>query len=143
VSRFTTHLGLVMMENAAGDPLLTSDGRCQWSVATPLTYDVGAEASGQTITVPAGAVTDLASIPRAAWSIGFPPDGPWLKAAVVHDSLYRRRGDVVRTGHPQPYTRAQSDGILREAMAVLGVGAFERFVIWSAVRLGGAAGWGS
>lgn len=143
MSRFTSHLGLQLIENADGDPLLTDDGRCQWAVAIPLSYDVGAEGSGETITVPAGATTDLASIPRAAWSLGFPPDGPWLKAAVIHDNLYRRRGDVIRTGHPVTYTRAEADGILREAMGVLGVSTWERFVIWSAVRLGGAKSWGS
>lgn len=146
MSRFTAHLGLTLLEDANGDPI-TKAGRCQWLVAAPLRYDVGAEGSGETITVPAGATTDLASIPRFAWSL-FPPDGPWLKAAVVHDFLYRSRGTCVlgdfwgRT-RPEAYTRSEADGILREAMKVVGVGAFARGVIWSAVRVGGAGGWGS
>lgn len=61
----------------------------------------------------------------------------------VSQAVTLRGGDVIRTGHPVTYTRAEADGILREAMAVLGVSAWERFVIWSAVRLGGAKGWGS
>lgn len=146
MSRFTDHLGLTLLEDAKGDPI-TKDGRCQWLVAAPLRYDVGAEGSGEVITVPAGATTDLASIPRFAWSV-FPPDGPWLKAAVVHDFLYRSRGTCEMDGkvyrtRAEPYTRAESDGILREAMKVVGVGAFARGVIWSAVRLGGGSGWGS
>jgi hypothetical protein len=141
MSKFTSHLGLTMAEDERGWPI-KKDGRCTWLVETPLAYEVGEEGSGETITVPRGATTDLASIPRFAWSVGFPPDGPWLKAAVIHDNLYRRRGDVIRT-RPAPYTRSEADGILREAMKVLGVGAFERGVIWWAVRLGGAGGWGS
>jgi hypothetical protein len=142
VSRFTAHLGLVLIEDELGRPDLTADGRCQWFVVTPLTYEVGAENSGQSITVPPGATTDLASIPRLVTNL-FPPDGPWVKAAVVHDDLYRKGGDVQRRGHPAPYTRAEADGILREAMAVLGVGWLTRQIIWSAVRVGGAPGWGS
>lgn len=147
MSRFTAHLALEQLADADGRALLTSDGRSTWRVALPLAYDVGAEGSAEVITVPAGATTDLASIPSFAWSIGFPPDGPWLKAAVVHDFLYRTQGTCIWMGasgrtRAQPYTRPESDGILREAMAVLGVAAWERLVIWSAVRLGGAAGWG-
>jgi hypothetical protein len=148
VSRFTSHLGLQLVENDEGDPIETADGRCVWEVIYPLTYDVGVEGSGESITVPAGATTDLASIPRFAWSIGFPPDGPWLKAAVVHDFLYRSNGNcsfggrVYRT-RMKPYSRKEADGVLREAMKVLGVGGFERFVIYEAVRVGGARGWGT
>lgn len=142
MSRFTSHLGLELSEDGSGKPE-EKDGRCTWLVTAPLTYDVGVEGSGVTITVPAGATTDLASIPRFAWSLGFPPDGPWLKAAVVHDNLYRNRGDVIRTGHPAPYTRAEADAVLKEAMGVLGVGWFERAVIYRAVRTFGGSGWGS
>lgn len=142
MSRFTDALDLQLIEDAKGEAVLTADGRCQWRVMEPLIYDVGAEGSGVSITVPAGATTDLASIPRLAW-IALPPDGPWTKAAVLHDALYRERGDVIRTGHPAPYTRAEADGILREAMAVVGVPTWKRLVIWSAVRAGGSAGWGT
>lgn len=142
MSRFTAHLGLVLLEDNLGRPELTADGRCQWCLATPLSYDVGAEHSGQTITVPPGSRTDLASIPRLVSNV-FPPDGPWVKAAVVHDELYRKKGEVLRTGHPAPYSRAQADGILREAMAVLGVGWVARQIIWSAVRVGGGKAWGT
>lgn len=147
MSRFTNALDLQLLELPNGDPKLTEDGRCQWLVVDALIYDVGAEGSGETITVPAGATTDLASIPRFAWAL-FPPDGPWVKAAVVHDFLYRTRGlcaldRTVWRSRPAPYSRAEADGILREAMAVVGVSAWQRFVIWSAVRIGGASGWGS
>ena len=145
MSRFTDHLGLRLLEQPNGDPVLTEDGRCQWMLEDPLTYDLSPSVA---ITVPAGAPTDLASIPRFAWSIGFPADGPWTKAAVIHDFLYRTRGTcrwnlrLCVTGRKRPFTRAESDAILRDAMKVLGVGAWQRLVIWLAVRLGGASGWG-
>jgi hypothetical protein len=147
MSRFTDALDLQLIETPNGDPRLTDDGRCQWRVREALIYDVGAEGSGETIKVPAGATTDLASIPRFAWAL-FPPDGPWVKAAVVHDFLYRTKGTckwgpVTCRTRLTPYSRAESDGILREAMAVVGVSAWQRFVIWSAVRVGGGLGWGS
>jgi hypothetical protein len=96
LSRFTAHLGLTLLEDRNGDPI-TKAGRCQWLLSEPLRYDVGAEGSGETITVPAGATTDLASIPGFAAAL-LPPDGPWAKAAVIHDFLYATRGTCFRDG---------------------------------------------
>lgn len=153
MSRFTSHLGLVLYEDADGRPVLR-DGRSQWFLSEPLGYDVGAEGSGESIVVPAtdfehmtplqitaallagtAFLTDLASIPRLVSGM-LPPDGPWAKAAVVHDYLYVTRGIGGR------YDRKRADDILKEAMAVLGVPAWKRQVIWMAVRVGGAGGWG-
>lgn len=146
MSRFTDHLGLTLLEDDNGRPLMRA-GRCQWLLSASLTYDVGAEGSGETITVPAAFVTDLASIPAPARNI-FPPDGPWAKAAVIHDFLYATQGTGLRGGKRwiigRPfYTRQEADGVLREAMAVLGVPAWKRSAIWLAVRMFGGAGWGS
>lgn len=110
-----------------------------------LTYQTGDDPK-ELITVPAGFVTDLASVPRPVWSI-YPPDGPWVKAAVVHDFLYDTGGSGLwnqSTGITRvaPYSRAEADHVLREAMADRGVGPWERSVIWSAVRLGGGRAWG-
>jgi hypothetical protein len=99
------------------------------------------------ITVPKGFVTDLASIPRWAWDI-LPPDGPWAKAAVIHDFLYYTHGTGVWDKHPstltrsQPYTRAEADWILRDAMRDRCVGVMSRNIIYLAVRVGGEGGWG-
>jgi hypothetical protein len=133
VNAFADGLDLTLVEDGAGRPRLR-DGRCVWALSTPLIYAAGP--AGAAVIVPAGYVTDLASIPRFAWSLGFAPDGPWAKAAVVHDYLYATRGLSGR------YSRAQADGILDQAMAALGVPAWRRAVIWAAVRLGGAGGWG-
>lgn len=135
MSRFTDHLGLQLLEDSAGRAILRG-GRCQWLVYPSLTYAVGAENSLEVINVPGGTITDLASIPRLVSGI-FPPDGPWAKAAVVHDYLYSTRGLWGR------YTREESDAIFHEAMGVVGVPAWRSAILYAAVRLGGARGWGS
>lgn len=53
------------------------------------------------VTVPAGFVTDLASIPAALQPI-LHPDGPWGAAACVHDMLYQKSSSPV----PYPDTPA-------------------------------------
>jgi hypothetical protein len=123
----------------------TRAGRSLWAVASALTYTTHA---GDRITLPDGFVTDLASIPRPAWSL-LPPDGPWALAAVFHDLLYRTKGTGIRwegqvpaLSRGAPYTRAEADEILLQAMEDLEVSWLDRRVIWAAVRLGGAAGWG-
>jgi len=142
MSRFSGKLYLVLLDNKSA-PAIRS-GRSLWALQKELTYQTGPDKE-EVINVPAGFVTDLASIPRPIWSF-FPPDGPWVKGAIVHDFLYYTQGTGEWYGRrgivrEQPYTRAESDGILREAMADRGIGAWAKFVIWSAVRLGGWIGW--
>jgi hypothetical protein len=128
----------------------TGDGRCKWGVVKPVAY-VPSNGTDR-ITVPKGFPTDLTSIPRFAWTL-LPPDGPWLKAAVIHDFLYRTCGRGVwlnqpngLTRHCAPnvdcYRREEADWILRDAMKDRGVGVVKRNIIWAAVRLGGGGGWG-
>lgn len=52
-----------------------------------------ADKSEPIIRVPAGFVTDFASIPRAFWVV-LPPTGKYGKAAVVHDYLYVMGGII-------------------------------------------------
>jgi len=54
----------------------------------------------------------------------------------VHDYLYASSGLSGR------FSRARADGLFRQALADSGVPAWKRFVLWAAVRLGGAGGWG-
>jgi hypothetical protein len=143
--RFDGKLYLVLLENR--DSPAVQDGRSLWALQRALTYRAG-EARDELITMPAGFVTDLASIPRLVWSI-FPPDGPWVKAAVVHDFLYYTQGTGIwgradrhrGVEREKPYTRAEADRILHEAMLDLGTKPFSRFAIYAAVRIGGAYGW--
>jgi hypothetical protein len=138
---FTGKAVLVLLQDKAHPS--TRAGRSLWALERPLTYRVR---PGETITVPAGFVTDLASVPRPLWVL-YPPDGPWAQAAIVHDYEYKTLGSGVWNGHrgnsrPAPYTRAEADSILRQAMADLGIPEADRDIIFAGVRAGGAPGWG-
>lgn len=139
-AHFTGKLVLVLLQDK--DHPSIRAGRSLWGVERPLVYRTHA---GDTITVPAGMVTDLASIPSAvSWLL--PPDGPWAQAAVVHDLLYVTSGTGVWKGHAclsraTPYTRAEADLILKEAMGDLGLSGWRVQAIYDGVRIGGARGW--
>ena len=111
-------------------------GRREAIVQAEFVYHVGEEGSGELIAVPAGYVTDFASVPRLFWRVE-PPFGIAAPAAVVHDWLYSTGGLGGR------YTRLRSDEIFREALAVLGVGMVKRNLMFAAVRVGGGRGFGS
>lgn len=80
------------------------------------------------LTVPAGFITDGASVPRAFWNI-LAPFGDYFEAAVIHDYLY--------SPHNRFKTRAEADRIFLEAMGHVGVGWLTRRTIYRAVRLFG------
>ena len=116
-----------------------------------LEYHVGSEDSDVVICVPAGFETDFASVPRLAQGL-FPALGCWGRPAIIHDYLYQTRGEASwfddNTGkrtylNDGRFTRLQADRIFLEAMEVVGVPAWRRTIMFRAVRLGGARGWGS
>lgn len=85
------------------------------------------------VVVPAGFKTDLASIP-------FPlnrflrRDGPWARAAVVHDYLYKQ--SVGLSAHNYPgLNRSLVDAVFKEAMVASGVNGVVAWVFWAFVRL--------
>lgn len=87
--------------------------------------------TGRMIWVPAGYVTDFASIPRIGrWLI--PPFGRHAIAAVVHDWLY---------SVGEPGLRGEADDIFRDALDELGVDMARRNVMHAAVRGFGAGGY--
>lgn len=101
-------------------------GQYSFELLAPFEYHVGDYPSDEVIRVPAGFVTDLASIPRALWSV-LPPHGRYAKAAIVHDWMY-----------VEAYkTKAYADQVFLEAMGVLGVGKVRRTLMYFAVRLFG------
>jgi hypothetical protein len=104
-----------------------ADGR-NWIVKEPLIYRVGI--SHDSVIVPRGFVTDLASIPPALQSL-IQQNGPYLLPAVVHDYLYWK----------QTCTRSQSDHLLRLAMIESHVGKGHRTAIYDAVRAAGSFAW--
>jgi hypothetical protein len=140
-SPFSGELHLVLLQDKAHAS--TRAGRSLWAVEKPLSYRTHA---GDTITLPPGMVTDLASIPAPVSAL-LPPDGPWAQIAVFHDLLYVTRGTGVWHGHRSlsrdaPYTRAEADALLRDGMGDLGISGWRQVSIYAGVRLGGAAGWG-
>lgn len=98
------------------------DGR-NYRLLTMFQYD----ASGFTVTVPAGFLTDFASVPKILWNL-LPPTGQYGKAAVVHDYLYRTPGLV---------SKEIADATFLEAMGVLGVPWITRHLLYRAVSLFG------
>jgi hypothetical protein len=89
---------------------------------------VYADPSGHWWTVPAGFVTDGASIPQEFWSlIGSPFTGLYRVAAVFHDAAYDNWG----------VAREDADNMLRCAMLDLGCSKWLADTIYEGVRLGG------
>lgn len=75
--------------------------------------------------VPAGFVTDLASVPHWLWSF-LQPTGRYTKAAILHDWLIRSDSGV---------SRADADRIFYDAMMVLGVKPRLAWLMYRAVRI--------
>lgn len=77
--------------------------------------------------VPAGFVTDFASVPRVAvWLI--PRFGRYTPAAILHDWLC---GPGILDGHISP---VDADGVFRRVMRELGVPPVRRWLMWAGVR---------
>ena len=97
-----------------------------WRVYGELEFDN----DGELITVPAGFITDFASVPRIFWTI-FPPDGKYTAAAILHDFLYSI----------QDRSRKEVDRIFLIAMKSLKVPTWQRVTMYSAVRMLGWLSW--
>jgi hypothetical protein len=115
----------------AAPPLVTvtpfADSR-QFIVARDTVFRIAG--SDRPIVVPAGFVTDFASIPRVFWA-GLSPHGQYSRAAVLHDYLY----------WTQSCTRAQADKLFLLVMKQSGVSAANRQMIYGSTRAVGEGGW--
>jgi len=120
MSTFTTPLRLEHVKTVPGERQL-------FKVLDPFVYEIGRKGSGYYVTVPAGFVTDFASVPRVLWSL-FPPIGEYGKAAVVHDWLYH---------YSSGFSKCVADAVFYEAMKALGVSWPRRTAIYLAVVLFG------
>lgn len=109
MSRFTTPAIIEML------------GHYNWRVYEPFEFYLS-----DVISVPAGFVTDLASVPRVFWTL-LPPDGKYAKAAIIHDYMY---DNALRT-------KKEADLIFLDGMTVLGVPHWKRAIMYYAVRLFG------
>ncbi|EHQ1843915.1 DUF1353 domain-containing protein [Salmonella enterica subsp. enterica serovar Saintpaul] len=79
MSKFTTPAILEMLD------------RYLWRVHEPFEFYMSDDNSN-VISVPAGFVTDLATIPRIFWTI-LPTDGKYAKAVIIHNWMYDTRRD--------------------------------------------------
>jgi len=149
-------IGELLLKDRGIDP---STGRTVFELTEDFTVDIGINGDPWSITVPAGFLTDFASVPKRVpltwvpkwfktalpswlgwvgrigiplWSI-FPPWGRHNKAAVLHDWLYR--GKIV--------DRFLADAIFRYVMKELKVPFWKRVVMFYAVRFGGRSAFGS
>lgn len=94
----------------------------------PLVYHI--LDSGDSIVVPAGFVTDFASIPNPFLPF-FTRNGPYQLPGIIHDYLY----------WVQSCTKAEADRIFRTAMQENGVPSQQRGPIYTAVVKGGGPAW--
>lgn len=99
-----------------------------WRLLEDFAYD--SAVAGARIIVPAGFVTDFASVPRV-------PVAYWLAgdtahaAAVIHDYLYT-------TGL---LSKAVADSIFYEAMVASGISRWRAYPMYLGVRFGGGIAW--
>lgn len=122
MSKFLTAL---RVERVAG-----RDTRGTWQLLTLLAYK--SDVAKTTFVVPAGFITDFASVPRVPIAFLLAGDTAH-EAAVVHDWLY--------TTHE--VERSVADAVFREACLTGDVPWWRAWLMWSAVRIGGGGPWDS
>ena len=127
MSRFLTSTDLRVMRGQF------KGGRQLFELIEDVVYE--SDLLGGVVIVPAGYVTDLASVPKLplAWLVA---GGTGSEAAVIHDYLY-----VVHAHNDEPITRATADAVFREAIAASGDTKAPGWLMWLAVRLGGGGAW--
>ncbi|MEM0951942.1 MAG: DUF1353 domain-containing protein [Cyanobacteria bacterium P01_H01_bin.74] len=110
------------------------------------------------LVVPKGFETDIASVPRWAWStFGILPDGLHRGAAILHDMLYRSNkpkgvrlknyyfkrdilGNWENISHVL-WHRENCDRLFMRVMKQAGVKPWKRWLMFKALRLFGWIGW--
>ena len=121
------------VEVIAADELVTlrpdSTGR-RFTVIEEFVVLLNIDTIGVVVKVPADFDTDLASVPRILWS-WMPPTGRYLRAAIVHDYLYRTA----------TMPRKQADKVFHALMRRFGVGPVRARLMYWGVRIGGRGAW--
>jgi hypothetical protein len=88
------------------------------------------EGKTDTIRIPSGFATDLASVPRIFWVL-LPPDGTYERAAVLHDALCVWLAQGV-----SPIDARDTDGLFRRVAREGGTGLIACWLLWVGVRWG-------
>jgi hypothetical protein len=110
-------------------PVIAAFGDATYYVlATDLIYKLGSKRD--TVVVPRGFITDLASIPRPLWSM-LPRDGQYMSAAILHDYMY----------WDQRCTKDEADTILKLQMTEFGVPLKTVQAVYNGVRAFGSSAW--
>lgn len=95
-----------------------------WQLVEDLVY----KGQDQLFTIPAGYVTDFATVPPfMRWLVE--TYGPYTRAAIVHDWLISEEIPARRV------TSRDADGIFRRIMREEGTPMFKRWIMWAAVRV--------
>jgi hypothetical protein len=102
----------------------------QWELLADLVYQ--SDVAAMTFRVPAGFITNFASVPRIPIVYELAGDTA-SNAATVHDYLY--------STHIVP--RSVADAVLREASDVTAVPDWRRQLMWAGVRVFGWLYWGT
>ena len=111
----------------------------EWRLIAPLVY----KGKRDTFTIPAGYVTDFASVPRMLQWFA-PSTGKYTLAAVLHDYLCDALDDTgvasipvaARPGWNTHTTSRDVDGLFRRVMREQKVPAVLRWFMWAGVRWG-------
>ena len=99
------------------------------------------EEGGPAIRVPMGFRSDGASIPIPFRMLVGHPFGASLKAAVVHDWIFRAEAGRAQLEAAGPKNRRAAARIMRQAMTVDNVHLVRRWLIWLGLRVGDWLAW--
>ncbi len=139
ISGFTYEAPLVLVRAIGATRLRGDDDDASYIVGQDFTVSFKLESAlpdsadygVRKVTVPAGMLTDLASVPSLFRGI-VGRTGPHLEASIVHDFLYVAWQDTNR-GATEP-DRLFADSVFDAGMIVSGVDSRERRLIHAAVR---------
>lgn len=106
------------------DVELVSEDSGLWALTAPLVYQ--SNIAGGAIIVPAGTITDFASVPRLPL-VYFLCGDVGHAAAVIHDHIYNNA----------MLDRGTCDKVFREALIVSGVSGWRAAIMYRGVRLFG------
>lgn len=102
------------------------------------------DSRGRVFVVPAGFVSDGASVPRPLWVL-YPPFGEaYEPAAWLHDYLYANAESVLVDDVDgfRPVNRREADALLEEASDAAGFRSSGSWILHAGVRFGGWVPWG-
>ena len=113
------------------DVTLDNDEKGTWKLLSPFTYYM----DGEYVRVPAGYVTDFATVPRILWGL-VSPWGEYGRASVVHDYLCSdKKVTNTKTQEIRICTRKEADKIFLEAMKDLNVNVVVCYAMYFSVRV--------